>query len=75
MQKEHKTEFFDMVPLHGGSRFNMEICSIKMGMKILFEWLVKHLSKDGLLKRSWRCLLFLGLVLMKGFYDSGKLQC
>lgn len=70
-QKEHKTEFIDTVPLKGGPKFNMEVCSVKRAVEILFEWLVKHLSKDGLLRRNWRCLLFLGLV----FYDLEKLQC
>lgn len=35
-------------------------------VKNLFEQL-KCLSKDGLLTRSWRCFLALGLVLMKGW--------
>ena len=74
-QEEHKTEFIETVPLKGGPRFNTEVCSVKRTVKILFEWLVKHLSKDGLSRRNWRRLIFLGLVLMKGFYDSGKLQC
>lgn len=26
-----------------------------------------YLSKDGLLEMTWRCLIFRGLVLMKGF--------
>lgn len=33
MWKEHKTEFIDMVPLNGGFRFNMEVCSVKRGVK------------------------------------------
>jgi hypothetical protein len=36
-------------------------------VKRLFEWLAEHLSKDGVRKMHWRCLISVGLLLMKGF--------
>jgi hypothetical protein len=49
----------------------MEACTIKKFVQSLSLWF-KYLSKDGLLKTSCRCLISLGLVLVKGFQDSGK---
>lgn len=51
-----------------GSRFNMDGHSVKKkkSVKNLNGWL-KHLSKDGLLERTCRCLISLALVLMERF--------
>lgn len=64
-----------MGPLGGDSRFNMEACMVEKSAKSISAWLVKCLVKDGLLQRSWRCIMSLDLVLMKGFSGSGKLEC
>ena len=66
--KVEQAEFIGMGPLSGDSSFNMEVRTVKkkVSKACLMGWL-KYLSKDGLLKRSWRCLISLGLVLMKVF--------
>lgn len=62
-----QAEFIDICPLSGDSRFDMEACTVKKRyQKVVIVWL-KHLLKDGLMKRGWRCLVSLGLVLMKAF--------
>jgi hypothetical protein len=65
--KLKQADFIDMGPLSGNYRFNMEACPVKKGVRSLFEWLAECLSKDGLLKRRWRCLISFGLELTKGF--------
>jgi hypothetical protein len=55
-------EYIDICPLNVDSRFNM------------IDRL-KHLLKDIPLKMSWRCLIYLGLVLMKRLYASQKSKC
>lgn len=62
----NQSEFIDTGALTGDSRFNVEACSARK-KGVIFEWLLKQLSKDGQLKRGWSCLISLGLVLMKGF--------
>jgi hypothetical protein len=65
--EKDQAEFMDMGSLNGDSRFNIEAHTVKMALYFcLSDWL-KHLSKGGLLKKSQRCLISLGLVLMKGF--------
>jgi hypothetical protein len=61
--KLNRAEFIDMSSLSGDSRLNMEARTVK-GVKSLYGWL-KGFSKDDLLKRSWRCLTSLGLILVK----------
>lgn len=58
-----------MGPVSGDSSLNMENYKLKKkeDIKKLFECYVKHLSNCGLLKISWRCLLSLGLMLIKEF--------
>lgn len=57
-------EFIEMGPLSGDSGFNMETHTLFLSVKGLNGWL-KHLPKDGLLKKRWRCLISLVLVLIK----------
>lgn len=40
---------------------------LKTGVKVCLNSWLKHSSKDCLLKRSWSCLISLGLVLTSGF--------
>lgn len=54
--------FIDMSPLSGGSRFNIEAYIVFRVSK--FSGLLNHFSSDGLLKRSWKFLIFFGLVLL-----------
>lgn len=67
-----------MGPLSADSRFNMEAYTVVGLFCFVFVFLfkvpkvclngeLKRLPEDGLLKRSCRCLLSLGLVLTKGF--------
>jgi hypothetical protein len=66
--KLEQAEFIDMGPLSGDSRFNIEALTAKKKVsKVCLNGWLKCLSKDGLLEITWRCLIFCGLVLMKGF--------
>lgn len=63
----HQSEFSDMSPVSGDSRFRTEaptgLFFFKSLKVCLNSW---HLSKDGLLKRTWKSLISLCLVLMRG---------
>lgn len=63
-----QAEFINMGPLSRDSKFNIEAHSflLKVSKVCSNDWL-KHFSKDSLLKRSCRCVISLGLVLMKSF--------
>jgi hypothetical protein len=39
--KLDQAEFTDMGPLSGDSRFNMEVCTVKKGVRSKFEWLAE----------------------------------
>ena len=52
--KLDQAEFIYMDPLSGESRFNME-GMLKKESKVCLNGYWKHLSKESLLKRSWRC--------------------
>lgn len=65
--KLDQAEFIDMGPLSGNSRLNKEAFSVKKGVKCCLNDRLERLSKDGLLKMSWRCQTALGSVLMKRF--------
>ena len=65
--KLDQAEFIGMHSLSGDSRFNMEIYTVKKLSEVCLNGWLKCLLKDGLLKRSWRCLISLGFVLMEGF--------
>ena len=65
--KLEQAEFIDMGPLSRDSKFNTEARIVKKGVKICLNGWLRCLSKDGLLEMTWRCLIFRGLVLMKGF--------
>lgn len=52
----NQAKFFDLGPLSGESRFKTETYMNKKYQKFCFNGLLKCLSKDGLPKRSWRCL-------------------
>jgi hypothetical protein len=43
--KLEQTEFIDMGHLSGESTFNMEACTVKKGVKSLFEWLAEVFIK------------------------------
>lgn len=43
--KLEQAEFVDMGPLSGDSRFNREACTVKKGVKSLFEWLAEVFIK------------------------------
>lgn len=58
--------------LNGESQFNIEVWSVFL--KVSKGWVVEHLSKDSLLNGSWRCLIWLGLVLMKRYESFRKQQ-
>lgn len=67
MIKPDQAEFINMVPLSGVLGLIWKLKQFKKVSKVgLISW-PNLLSKDGLLKRRWRCLASLDLVLMQGF--------
>lgn len=55
-------------PLNEESRFCKEACTVLFlkVSNVCLNGRLTHLSKDGLLKRNWRFMISLGLVLMRG---------
>ena len=61
-------KFIDMDPMNGDSRLNIETHIVKIKkMSEVLELLTETFVKKGILRRSWRCLISLRLMLMKVF--------
>lgn len=63
--KLSQVNFIDKSPLSGGSRFTIEAYIVFRVSK--FTGLLNHFLSDRQLKRSWKFLIFLGLLLLKEF--------
>jgi hypothetical protein len=71
----NQDKFMDMGSERRDSGFKVVIHTVKGVSIIYLIFFLKYGSKGGLLRMSWRCLVFVGLMMMKGFKDSGKLEC
>ena len=59
--KLDQPEFIAMGPLSEASGFNMEAHTVRVS-KVCSSGSLKNMSKDTILKRSWKCLLFFAFI-------------